>query len=122
MTGRHEIGRLQKKLEATLSRAPAPNTDIEVQADFAKYFCVLVSGFLENAIVELILNAVQKRSSPEISLFVERQLEYWTNPKCEKIVQLFGDFSVEWRIAVESHLVDERKAAVNSLVALRHRI
>jgi hypothetical protein len=122
MNGRAQVSRLRSRLEATLARAPQPAADIEVQSDFAKYFCVLVSGFLENALVALVLDIAQRRSSPEVSLFVERQLEYWMNPNSEKIIRLLGDFSPDWRSAVESYLVDERKAAVNSLVALRHKI
>jgi len=122
MNGRHEVTRLQRRLDATLSRAPNPTADIEVQADFAKYFCVLVSGFLENALIALILDVAQRRSAPEIALFVERQLEHWTNPNCEKIIQLLGNFRLTWRDAVEKYLVDERKDAVNSIVALRHKI
>jgi len=122
MSGRLEVHRLQKKLDATLARGPAASADIEVQADFAKYACVLVSGFLENAVVALLLDVAQQRSAPEVAFFVERQLDYWTSPTTEKIVQLLGDFSPDWRRAAEDYLVDERKAAVNSLVALRHKI
>jgi hypothetical protein len=123
MNGRGQVFKLQQRLETTLSRAPHPTSDIEIQADFAKYFCVLVSGFLENALVALILDYCERKSSlPEITLFVERQLEYWTNPNTEKIIQLLGDFSQDWRLAAERFLIDERKAAVNSLVALRHKI
>ncbi|WDT73987.1 MAG: HEPN domain-containing protein [Candidatus Manganitrophus sp.] len=109
-------------METTLARAPHTTADIEVQSDFAKYFCVLVSGFLENALIEIVLDFAQKRSAPEVALFVERQLDYWTNPNCEKIANLIGSFSPDWRVKVEGYLIDERKAAVNSLVALRHKI
>jgi hypothetical protein len=122
MTGRFEVSRLKKRLDTTFTRAPASSADIEVQADFAKYLCVLVSGFLENAVIALVLEVAQKRSAPEIALFVERQLEYWTNPNCDKIITLLGDFSPTWRKHAEDYLVDERRAAVNSLVALRHKI
>jgi len=122
MNGRAQISRLRLRLDATLARAPLATADIEVQSDFAKYFCVLVSGFLENAIIALILDVAQKRSAPEIALFVERQLDHWTNPSCGKIIQLIGNFSPDWRISMEEYLVDERKDAVNSLVALRHKI
>jgi len=122
MNGHLEVSRLQKRLENTLKRAPKPTEDSELQADFAKYFCVLVSGFFENAIIALVLDVAQKRSAPEVALFVERQLYYWTNPNCEKISQLLGNFSPDWRVATEEYLVDERKAAVNSLIALRHKI
>lgn len=122
MTGRTEIAHLRQRLEATLRRAPASTTDIESQSDFAKYFCVLVSGFLENALVALLLEFAEKRSAPEIAFYIERQLDFWTNPTSDKIVQLLGSFSPDWRTAAEIHLVDERKAALNSLVALRHKI
>lgn len=122
MNGHQQLSRLQQRLEATLNRAPQPTADIEIQADFAKYFCILVSGFFENAIIALILDVAQRRSAPEIALFLERNLAHWTNPTCEKITQLLGNFSADWRIAAEQFLVDERKDTVNSLVALRNKI
>lgn len=122
MNGRGEVSRLQKRLEATLDRAPTSSTDIEVQSDFAKYFCILVSGFLENAIVALILDFTERRSTPEVTLYIERQLEFWTNPNTDKIIQLLGSFSLDWRVASERFLIDERKATVNSLIALRNKI
>jgi RiboL-PSP-HEPN len=122
MNGRAEVSRLQKRLNATFARCPGPAIDLEVQADYAKYLCVLVSGFFENAIVALILDYVDRRSSPEVASFVERQLDRWTNPKPEKIVSLFGAFNAGWRNSLEGYLVDERKDSLNSLVALRHKI
>ena len=122
MNGRQEVSRLRRRLDATLSRAPNSTADIEVQADFAKYFCVLVSGFLENAVIALLLDVAERRSAPEIAYFVERQLDWWTNPNAEKIAKLLGDFNPDWRLDAETYLVDERKATVNSLVSLRHRI
>jgi hypothetical protein len=122
MNGRFEVKRLRHRLHTTLERAPSPSVDFEAQADFAKYFCVLVSGFLENAIIALVLDIAQRRSAPEIAHFVERRMDIWTNPTCEKIVQLLGSFNEDWRIKAEKYLVDERKATVNSLIALRNKI
>ena len=122
MTGTVEISRLRSRIAATLTRAPLPTADPEVQSDFAKYFCVLVTGLLETALTALVLEVAQRRSAPEIARYVERHLDRWTNPNCEKIAQLLGDFSPGWRSSIEGYLVDERKDAVNSLVALRHQI
>lgn len=122
MNGRAEVYRLQKRLDAAFARAPSSTAELELQADFAKYLCVLVSGFFENAIVALVLHYTEQRSAPEIASFVEHQLDRWTNPNAEKIVTLFGSFNPDWRIALESYLVDERRDSVNSLVALRHKI
>lgn len=122
MNGRAEVARLQKRLDATFARAPAPSADPEVQADFAKYLCVLVSGFFESAIVALLFKYVGSRSSPEVMNFVERELKNWTNPNSEKVLKLFGAFSTHWRQQIELYVVDERKDGINGLVALRHKI
>lgn len=122
MNGRAEVSRLKKRLDSTFARVPSALADIELQSDFARYLCVLVSGFFENAIIALVLDFAQRRSAPEVATFVERELEYWTNPNTEKICTLLGSFSPAWRKQSEAYLVDERKESVNSLVALRHRI
>lgn len=122
MNGRAEVFRLQQRLESTFSRAPASTAELEVQSDFAKYLCVLVTGFFENAVVTLIIHYAEHRSAPEIATFVERQLNRWTNPNVDKITTLFGSFNPDWRVSLESYLVDERKDSINSLVALRHKI
>jgi hypothetical protein len=122
MNGRAEVARLRMRLEATFSRVPSSSADLEIQADYAKYLCVLVSGFFENAVVALVLHYAEQRSAPEIASFVERQLDRWTNPNTEKVLALFGSFSSDWRTELEGFLVDERKDSVNSLVSLRHKI
>lgn len=122
MNGRAEVSRLRKRLDATFGRVPSTSTDIEVQSDYAKYLCVLVSGFFENAIIALVLEYVERRSAPEVMSFVDRQIKNWTNPNVEKILKLFGSFSPEWQLLLTSYLIDERKDSVNSLVALRHKI
>jgi hypothetical protein len=122
MIGRREVHRLRSRLDAAFARAPDPTADPEFQADFAKYLCVLVSGYLESAICTLLLDFAQRRSSREVASFVERQLGPWTNPKSEKIIDLFGAFNQDWRSDLTAFLVDQRKDSVNSLVALRHQI
>jgi hypothetical protein len=122
MNGRAEVSRLKRRLDAAFARMPQASADIELQSDFARYLCVLVSGFFENAIVALILDFTQRRSSPEIAAFVERELEHWTNPNTNKVAVLLGAFSPEWGKKAEEYLINERKESVNSLVALRHQI
>ena len=57
MTGRAEVARLEKQLDAAFQRVKGlgPAADIEVQSDFARYLCVLVSGYLEKSVAELML-------------------------------------------------------------------
>jgi len=122
MSGRFEVHRLKRRLDATFARAPQSNADPEVQSDSARYLCVLVSGYLENALVALLLDMASRRAAPELASFVERALDRWTNAHAEKISQLLGSFSSEWKAKTDAFLVDERRDAVNSLIALRHQI
>lgn len=120
--GRSEVARLRTRLDATFKRIPPATVGSEVQSDYAKYLCVLVSGFLENAVVALSLDFIQKRSGPEITSYLERHLHHWTNPNTDRISKLLGSFSSIWRADLDAYLIDERKATINSLVALRHKI
>lgn len=122
MTGRTEIARLKQRLDSTFARAPTSAAPAESQADFARYLCVLVSGFLENAIIALLEDLAVKRSAPEVASFVANELAYWTNPTTQKISTLLNSFNPSWRTAVDTFLVDEKKEHINSLVALRHKV
>jgi hypothetical protein len=83
---------------------------------------VLVSGYLERAIVALLEDLAIRRSAPEIASFISKELSYWTNPTTGKICELLGAFSASWGRAAETFLVDEKKEHINSLVAIRHKV
>lgn len=122
MTGLAEVHRQRTRLDAKFKKVEAFGFDAELQSDYAKYLCVLTSGFLENSLYELLVGYSKAKSSPAIARYVEAQMNRWINPGSEKIVSLLGSFSPEWRAHIDSYLVDEKKEAVNSLVALRHKI
>ena len=102
MNGRNEVVRLKRRLDGAFTRAPSSSSEIELQSDFARYLCILVSGYLENAIVALVLDYVQRRSGPEVTSFVDAQLNRWTNANAEKIFSLLGSFDPEWRRRAET--------------------
>lgn len=117
-----EVDRLRKRLYAQLGRVSSFSGEAELMSDYAKYLCVLVSGFLECAIYEILMNYIKAKASPGVVHYVESQLSRFTNPTAEKICGLLGAFDSQWRLAIEAYLVDEKKEAVNSLVGLRHKI
>jgi hypothetical protein len=122
VTGRGEVARLKQRLDNVFNRAPPSSAPLENQADFAKYLCVLVSGYLEKAVVALLEDLAIKRSAPEIASYVEHELSFWMNPSTGKICDLLRAFSSAWGQAAEAYFVDEKKAHINTLVSLRHRI
>lgn len=122
MNGAAEVARLKQRLDATFSRVSSVSDDPEVQSDFAKYLCVLVSGYLENAVRELVQEHARQQSSPSVQKFVESSTRRFTNANCEKLKQLLGRFDTDWVAQLEISLIDEREEAVNSIVALKNSI
>lgn len=122
MTGRAEIARQKQRLDATFKRAANLGADAELLSDYSRYLCVLVSGFIEQAMIEIALEYVRTRSDSSILRHAERRLRGFTSAKTQRIVQLFGSFNADWQKDLELYLVDEYKDAVDSIVALRHSI
>ena len=122
MTGRAEVTRLKQRLDATFQRVAGIGSDLELQSDFARYLCVLVSGYLERAVPELVLEHARRSGSPSLQRFVELNTRRFTNANTERLQNLLNSFDPDWRQTLESFLVDEFKDAVDSIVNLRNRI
>ena len=123
MTGRAEVDSLRQRLDATFNRASGMGGDAELLSDFSRYLCVLVSGFLERSIVELVLEHVRRNSHPSVQRHIEARLRRsFTNAKAQRIVDLLGSFDPAWRRDLDAFLIDEHKDAVDSIIHLRNTI
>lgn len=116
------LDRYSKRLEDCFARVSKAQIETELRSDLSCYLCVLVSGYLENALFEIVVDYSNSKSAPQIARYIEKSLDRWTNPTCDKITSLFAMFKPEWKIVLESYLVDEMKDHINSLVGLRHAI
>lgn len=121
MNGRVEVYRLETRLNAAFSRAKA-TPDLETQGDLAKHLCVLVSGYLEVSIKALLLEHTRARSGTSVQRYVDSHLKRFSNPNAGKVLGLLGSFDVDWRHDMEGFLVDEKKDALDSVIALRNQI
>lgn len=122
MNGRAEVWRLRQRLEATIKRLDLVQADPELQSDFAKYLCILVSGYVETAVTELLLEHSRRNAAPTVQRYVEAQTRRLTNLNSERLQQLLGSFDPDWRQSLSLLLVDEKKDALDSVVNLRNRI
>jgi hypothetical protein len=117
-----QVVRYQKRLENLFKQIALLTDNLELQSHWARYLCVLVSGFLEISIRSVYTAYAKDSSSPNVGNFVESHLERLQNPNMEKIAGLVGSFSSQWesdlRIATEGELKD----AVDSIVANRNKI
>ena len=121
MTGRAEVSRLRQQLDATFERVKGVDFDSELQADYAKYLCILVSGYIERAVIELVLEHT-RLCAPTLLRFVEQRTRRLPNMNSYHIQELLGSFDLEWREKIDDILVDEWKDAVDSIVNLRNNI
>ena len=122
MSGRATVHSLRTRLGAAFERAKAIRDDLELSSDLARYLCILVSGYLEQAVRELTLEYVRQRSHPSVQRYVEAHLNRVTNVNSQRLVTLLGSFDPDWRKDMELYLIDELKDAVDSIVSLRNSI
>lgn len=114
---------MKQRLDATFKRAKGVAwEDFELQADFARYLCVLVSGYIEKAVVAFILEHTRRQGGPTLQRFVERRTKNFANAKASRVQELLGSFDPAWQQELEEFLVDERKDAIDSIVSLRNVI
>ena len=122
MTGQAEIHQLKQRLDATFDRVKGVGQDAELQSDFAKHLCVLVSGYIERSLIVLILEHARGKGAPTLQRFVEQRTKRFANANASRIKELLGDFDPDWRLELENILVDERKSAIDSIVSQRNAI
>lgn len=114
---------IKDQLDATFDRVQRIDVgEFELQADFARYLCVQVSGFLEQSIRNSTAEYVASRADKRVANFVTRATNRLTNLDTEKIKEHLLKFDPKWQPTLDSLLVEEVKDAINSVVALRHRI
>lgn len=122
MTGRAEVDRQRQQLDSAFSRAGGLDADAELLSDFARYLCVLVSGFVEQATVELLIEYVRTHSDSRTLSHVENNVRHLTNLKTQRLIDVFGALDPEWRSKLETLIVDEYKDALDGIVDLRNRV
>lgn len=116
-----EVWRYRQRLEALFERV-ARVDDAEMQAHWARYLCVLTSGFLEVSMRSLISQYAGNRSQPEVVRFVDKRMEDFQSAKMGNICTVLRQFDPGWGTELERQTEGELKDAVDSIVANRHLI
>lgn len=123
MPGKNIVATLRAKLDATFARIGSfSGRDLELHSDFARYLCILVSGFVETALSELTAEHCRKRAAPTVSNYAQSQLSRLQNVKSERLLQLMGSFDPKMRVEFEEFIDGPRKDALDSVVDLRNKI
>lgn len=120
-----EIERHRRQLNSAFDRvsglALMTNRE-ELESDYARYLCVLISGFAERSVVELILAYSEGKAATPLRSYLSASLQRQTNLDKEKLCRLVGSLDAQWGTRIEEFVKDERQAALNSIVGLRNNI
>ena len=117
-----EVVHYKQRLDYLFSQVEAFGDNPELLSHWARYLCVLVSGFLESSIQAIYAKYAKGKSAPYVANYVDSKLRAFHNPKMEIILQIAGAFNPQWRDELDNHTRGEMKDSVNSIVNNRHQI
>ncbi len=108
----------------TLFTSYNDDPDPEAQAHKAKYLAVLVSGYLEQAIKELLLQYASKGDNNQLSRYIEKTWPVSKNMNVNNIKLILEQFNESWSDAFLEWINEEnnRKNNINSIVRWRNSI
>lgn len=96
---------------------------LELQAHWARYLCVLAAGFLENALAEIYSRYAKASANAQVSNYVEAVLGKIQNPKSNKFLDTARSFDRTWEESLATFINAEGRAdAIDAIMANRHQI
>jgi hypothetical protein len=113
----------RKRIAYLLDNVPVdPSGSLEMQSHWARYTCVIISGYIEETVKELCRSYAEDRCTPETLNYITAQLRFFQSANTEEISDLLMRFSKTWQSQFEAYVTDERKQAINSVIGNRHRV
>lgn len=117
---RSQVYQQAQKLDRLFSFSKDLNE--EQLANWARYLCILTSGFIENAVRTYAARYVARKSAPYVQNYVGKSMQSVTNLNYERLSQLLGAFSAEWGSQFDLEITQEQKDSLDSIVANRNNI
>lgn len=117
-----EVTRARQRLNHLFDLIDTLPDEPEIQSHWARYLCVLVSGFLERSIRMIYGSYARSSAAPNVANFVEEELKYFQNPTMGKMLELARAFSPDWGAELKGATEGELKDAVDSIVANKNNI
>jgi RiboL-PSP-HEPN len=119
-----EIRQIKIRIDDLVSRIKEQKSteDVEVISDLSKYLCVLLSGYFDKGIADILFSYGGK-FSPQIERCIQIDFKWITNIKMNKLLEILGQFSNEWKEEFVSRPeFEDYKDNLDSLVNNRNNI
>ena len=110
------------RLDDAFLRASRFVNEPEVEADYSRYLCILVTGFLEKAVEQVILDYVDAQGNQRLSSYVAETLGRGRSMRAETILKVVGDFDQQWKSLLALKLTLRHREAIGSVYASRNKI
>jgi hypothetical protein len=117
------LDRHRKKIAYLLKTVPIDASgSLEVQSHWARYACVVISGYVESSVQEILRVYTEERCPRQVLNYTSSQLKFFQSASSENLIRLIGAFDRQWETDLTTFLTEERRAAINSVIGNRHRI
>jgi hypothetical protein len=120
-----ELNKQHQKITELIKQTKlSTDHNLELQGHWGRYICILVAGFLENAISEVYVKFVTDSSSPQVAQYTIATLKKIQNPKTDKFIETASRFKKEWGEQLKIFIEEDqsRKYAIDSIMQTRHEI
>jgi len=98
--------------------------DPEEQSHWAKYLSVLISGYLEQSIKEILLEFTASHGAAKLGQYIKATWPESRNMKASNIADILECFEPLWSVQFNSWLAsnDQFKSEINSLISSRNNV
>lgn len=116
-----KLSSIERKLDLLLADIEKIQDD-SIKAEMSKYFCICISGYLENVIKILISEYATNSSQKPLVNYLLQDLKNITNLSDEKMQRLLNKFSSEWNDLYCNEITDQQRQSLNSIISNRNNI
>jgi hypothetical protein len=119
-----ELTRQLQALNNLIGRTrEACGDDLELQAEWARYLCVLSAGFLENAIKEIYLDFARRKVNEPVAKYISSTISPIRSPKSSRFLEIAAAFSSSWHDELANYgLIEGGIEAIDTIMGNRHLI
>ncbi|SRR5712691_7681495 len=97
--------------------------NLELQAEWARYLCVLAGGLLENAIKEFYVDFANRNTAKPLANYISSTLSPIRSPKSLRFLEVAGAFDPGWKDELQNYdIATGGLDAIDSIMLNRHLI